>query len=116
MITLDMSSIESTNDEIYSYERGSNGIVFLDGKELKGCVYCNVTKGVAIRTKRELSGLLIVAEGSIVHELVFGEITFQPRLRVIDAETQRRNHAIKVASNRPKDYDWFDSCRPDDRN
>lgn len=115
MITLDMSSIESGTDEIYSYERGSNGVVFIDGKELKGCVYCNVTKGVAIRVKRELSGLLIVAEGSIVHELVFGEITFKQKGKEFDTETQRRNHAIKVASNRPKDYDWFDSCKPDDR-
>lgn len=31
------------------------------------------------------------------------------------AETRNRNAAIKIAINRPDDYDWFDSCRPDDR-
>lgn len=75
MIKLDTTSIDSGKDEIYSYERGSKVDVFLDGVEIKRCVYCNVTKGVAIRVKCDLRGVPIIAEGSLVHELIFGVIT-----------------------------------------
>lgn len=74
MITLDTTSIDAGTDEIYSVERGSRVIAFLNGDELKGCVYCNVSKGVAICVKRDLRGLLMVANDTIVHELVFGDI------------------------------------------
>ena len=78
MITLDTTSIDSASDEIYSVERGSKVYVFIDGKELKKCVYCNVSKGVAICLKRDLSGNeVVVSDGSIVHELVFGVITVE---------------------------------------
>lgn len=78
MITLDTASIDSGSDEIYSVERGSKVTAFLNGDELKRCVYCNVTKGVAICHKRDLSGAPIVANGVIVHELLFGDITVRP--------------------------------------
>lgn len=78
MITLDTTSIDSGTDEIYSVERGSKVRVFSNGDELKGCVYCNVTKGIAITVKRELSGAMMIADGDVVHELVFSEITVKP--------------------------------------
>ena len=78
MITLDTTSLDSGSDEIYSVERGSKVKVFLNGDELKGCVYCNVSKGVAICVKRDLSGLMMVADGRVVHELIFGDITVEP--------------------------------------
>lgn len=77
MITLDTTSLDSGKDEIYSVERGSKVKVFLNGDELKGCVYCNVSKGVAICVKRDLSGLMMVADGRVVHELIFGDITVE---------------------------------------
>lgn len=77
MITLDTTSIDSGTDEIYSVERGSKVKAFLNGDELKGCVYCNVSKGVAICVKRDLRGLLVVAQDTIVHELIFGDITVE---------------------------------------
>lgn len=77
MITLDTKSIDSGTDDIYSVERGSRVHVFLNGKELGGCVYCNATKGVAICVKRSLSGKMMIADGCIVHELVFGDITVE---------------------------------------
>lgn len=78
MITLDTTSIDSGTDEIYSVERGSKVKAFLNGDELKGCVYCNVSKGVAICVKRDLRGMMVVAQDNIVHELIFGEITVEP--------------------------------------
>lgn len=78
MITLDTTSLDSGADEIYSVERGSKVKAFLNGDELKGCVYCNVSKGVAICVKRDLSGLMMVADGRVVHELVFGDLTVKP--------------------------------------
>lgn len=75
MITLDTTSLDAQGDEIYSVERGSRVKVFIDGYELNYCVYCNATKGVAICVKRDLSGNMMIAENSIVHELVFGNIT-----------------------------------------
>lgn len=78
MITLDTTSIEAPHDEVYSVERGSRVKVFIDGHELKNCVYCNVSKGVAICVKRDLSGKMMVAQDKIVHELVFGVITVKP--------------------------------------
>nr|WP_313974103.1 hypothetical protein [uncultured Psychrobacter sp.] len=77
MITLDTTSLDSGTDEIYSVECGSKVKVFLNGDELKGCVYCNVSKGVAICVKRDLSGLMMVADGRVVHELIFGDITVE---------------------------------------
>lgn len=77
MITLDTTSLDSGADEIYSVERGSKVKAFLNGDELKGCVYCNVSKGVAICVKRDLSGLMMVADGRVVHELIFGGITVE---------------------------------------
>lgn len=78
MITLDTTSIEAPHNEVYSVERGSRVKVFINGYELGGCVYCNVNKGVAICVKRDLSGAMMVADGAIVHELVFGVITVKP--------------------------------------
>lgn len=75
MITLDTTSIDSGTDEIYSVERGSRVEVLLDGKALGGCVYCNVSKGVAICVKRSLSGKIMVANDTVIHELVFGDFT-----------------------------------------
>lgn len=77
MITLDTTSLDSGADEIYSVERGSKVKVFLNGNELKGCIYCNVSKGVAICVKRDLSGAMMVAQDKIVHELIFGDITVE---------------------------------------
>lgn len=78
MITLDTTSIDSGTDEIYSVERGSRVEAFLNGDELKNCVYVNVTKGVAICIKRDLSGKYIIADSSFVHELIFGDLTVKP--------------------------------------
>ena len=72
MITLDTTSIDGDTDEIYSVERNSKIAVFLNGNELKKCVYCNVTKGLAICAKQYLGGGVVIAEGCIVYELVFG--------------------------------------------
>lgn len=77
MITLDTTSLSDSKDEIYSVQRGSKVKVFLNGDELKGCVYCNVSKGVAICIKRDLSGQMMIAQDKIVHELVFGDITVE---------------------------------------
>ena len=77
MITLDTTSIDSDTDEIYSVDRGSKVKVSLNGNELEKCVYCNVTKGVAICVKQYLGGGIVIAEGCIVHELVFGDFTIE---------------------------------------
>ncbi|MDP4544108.1 hypothetical protein Q8P09_03320 [Psychrobacter faecalis] len=77
MITLDTASIDSVSDEIYSVERGSKIKVFLDGDQLEKCVYCNVTKGVAICIKRDISGGIVLVKGEIVYELVFGDIAIE---------------------------------------
>lgn len=77
MITLDTTSLDSGSDEIYSVERGSKVKVFLNGNQLEKCAYCNVTKGVAICFKRKLHGGIVIAEGRIVHELVFGDFTIE---------------------------------------
>lgn len=78
MITLDTTSIDSGTDEIYSVERGSRVEAFLNGHSLKHCIYANVTKGIAICGKRDLSNNIVVYDGSIVHELVFGDISVKP--------------------------------------
>lgn len=85
MITLDTTSIEAPHDEVYSVERGSKVEVFLNGHELKDCFYCNVSKGVAICIKRDLSGQMMVAQDKIVHELVFGVVT----VKSMDVEGER---------------------------
>lgn len=86
MITLDTTSIEAPHDEVYSVERGSRVKVFIDGYELKNCVYCNVSKGVAICVKRDLSGQMMVAQDKIVHELVFGVVT----VKSMDTDNAKR--------------------------
>lgn len=78
MITLDTTSLDSGTDEIYSVERGSKVKVFLNGDELKSCVYCNVSKAVAICIKRDLRGQMMVVNDAPVHKLVFGNITVEP--------------------------------------
>lgn len=78
MITLDTTTIETLGDEIYSVERGSKVIVKTNGKALDNVVYANITKGVAICLKRDLLGNLVVSQGSVVHELVFGDLTAEP--------------------------------------
>lgn len=77
MITLDTTSLNDSKDEIYSVERGSKVEVFLNGDELKRCIYCNVSKGVAICLKRDLKGRIVVVNDTPVHELVFGNITVE---------------------------------------
>lgn len=77
MITLDTTSINSGTDEIYSVEHGSKVEVFLNGDALKRCIYCNVTKGIAICCKRDLSDNIVVYNGTIVHEIMFGDITIE---------------------------------------
>lgn len=77
MITLDTTSLNDSKDEIYSVERGSKVKVFLNGDELRGCIYCNVSKGVAICVKRDLRGQMMIAQDEIVHELIFGGITVE---------------------------------------
>lgn len=78
MITLDTTSLNDSKDEIYSVERGSKVEVFLNGDELKSCIYCNVSKGVAICLKRDLKGRIVVVNDTPVHELIFGDITVEP--------------------------------------
>lgn len=79
MIKLDTTTIETLGDEIYSVERGSKVKVMLNGKVLEySAVYVNVTKGVAICVKRDLGGNAVVADGDIVHELVFGDFKVKP--------------------------------------
>lgn len=89
MITLDTTSLDSGTDEIYSVERGSKVKAFLNGDELKGCVYCNVSKGVAICIKRDLRGQMMIAQDKIVHELIFGDITVE-QVGGSDDETGKR--------------------------
>lgn len=96
MITLDTTSIDSGTDEIYSVERGSKVNVFLNGEELQRVVYCNVTKGVAICHKRDLSGNVVIADMSIVHELLFGELTVEPTKYHHIAELIERTPPIKI--------------------
>ena len=101
MITLDITSIDSSDDEIYSVERGSRVYIFLDGKELKNCVYCNVSKGVAICVKRDLSGstIAIANDGSIIHELVFGAFTVE---KVDDIEQRLQDSIPSPLPEKPK--------------
>ena len=96
MITLDTTSIDSGTDEIYSVERGSKVKVFLNGDELKGCLYCNVSKGVAICVKRDLRGMMVVAQDNIVHELIFGEITVEPVVSDFEEMGERINQRRKL--------------------
>ena len=49
----------------------------MNGNQLERCVYCNITKGVAICIKRDISGRIVVVKGEIVYELVFGDITIE---------------------------------------
>lgn len=77
MITLSMAGFDDGSDEIYSVERGSKVKVFLNGDELKHCIYCNVSKGVAICVKRDLRGQMMIAQDEIVHELVFGDFNVE---------------------------------------
>lgn len=77
MITVDTASLNDSKDEIYSVQRGSRVLVFIDGKELNRCVYCNVSKGVAICLKRDLKGKIVIAGDTPVHELIFGDITVE---------------------------------------
>lgn len=77
MITLDTTSLDSGSDEIYSVERGSKVKVFLNGNQLEKCVYTNVTKGVAICIKCDISGRIVVVRDDIVYELVFGDFTIE---------------------------------------
>lgn len=77
MIALDTTSLNDSKDEIYSVERGSKVKVFLNGDELKRCIYCNVSKGVAICLKRDLRGQMMIAQDKIVHGLIFGDITVE---------------------------------------
>lgn len=95
MITLDTTSIDSgATDEVYSVERGSRVYVFLNGQALKKCVYCNVSKGVAICLKRDLAGdtIAVTNDGSIIHELVFGAITVEK----MDDTEQRSQDSIPI--------------------
>lgn len=78
MIMIDITSIDSGTDDIYSVERGSRVEVFLNGDTLKHCIYCNTTKGFAICGKRDISNKMTVYDGSIVYDLVFGDITVKP--------------------------------------
>ena len=100
MITLDTASIDSGTDEIYSVERGSKVKVFLNGDELKGCVYCNVSKGVAICFKRDLRGQVMIAQDEIVHELVFGGITVEQIGGSNDEAGKRIGGRLDGASNK----------------
>ena len=77
MITLSVAGFDDGGDEIYSVERGSKVKVFLGDELVKSCVYVNVTKGVAICVKRDLSGAMMVADGDIIHELVFGDFVIE---------------------------------------
>lgn len=88
MITLDATSLDSGTDEIYSVERGSKVKVFLNGDEIKGCIYCNVSKGAAICVKRDLNGYMMIAQDKIVHELVFGDISVEAVEKSKPVDTQ----------------------------
>ena len=77
MIIVDIENFDDNGDDIYSVYRGSRVTAYLDGKELKHCVYCNTTKGFAVCHKRDLSGMVVIADGSVIHELVFGLITVE---------------------------------------
>lgn len=106
MVTLDTTSLDSQDDDIYSVERGSKVKVFLNGDELRGCVYCNVSKGVAICVKRDLRGLLVVAQDKIVHELIFGDITVEP-LAKTTGNLASFEQAVREANNRDKNHKWI---------
>lgn len=78
LITLDGSILNEPNDEIYSAEKGDRVDLLLNGKPLTRCIYCNVTKGIAIIIKTDLNGKPIVVNGDLVHMMVTGEITVKP--------------------------------------
>lgn len=84
MITLSMVGFDGSSDEIYSVERGSKVKVFLNSDNLKDCIYCNVTRGVAICAKRDLSENTIIGDGCIIYELVFGDFIIES---IEDSET-----------------------------
>ena len=96
MINLDLTSTESSADEIYSVERRSKVRVFLDGGEIKGCVYCNTTKGFAICVKRELSGALCIFDDAIVYEIVFGDLTVVPVIDDFEEMAERFEQKRKL--------------------
>lgn len=115
MITLSMTGFDDGGDEIYSVERGSKVKVFLGDELVKSCVYVNITKGVAICVKRDLRGQMMIAQDKIVHELIFGDITVEPVIDEFFTNQKRDNQRVRDLSKN-KDRDWFDSCKPDDKN
>lgn len=78
ILTIDTTALDADNSESYAAWRGDNVEVQLDGKPLKDGLYCNVDKGIAICAKRDLSGRVIVIDGSIVHEMRVGTVTVKP--------------------------------------
>lgn len=78
LFDLDLSNLHHSDDEVYSAHLNSRVYVFIDGVELKRCIYCNVTKGFAICIKEDMKGNIVVSEGNIIHELRFGSIEVQP--------------------------------------
>lgn len=77
MITLDTTTLSQTDDETYSAWKNDHVKLIINGNKIRGCLYCNVTKGFAIVAKTDLDGKAIVYDDTIVHEIIFGDITVE---------------------------------------
>ena len=77
MITLDTTTLSQTDDETYSAWKNDQVKLFINGNKLDRCLYCNVTKGFAIVLKTDLNGTPVIVDDSLVHEIVFGDITVE---------------------------------------
>lgn len=77
MITLDTTTLSQTDDETYSVWENDHVKLIINGNKIRGCLYCNVTKGFAIVVKTDLDGKAIVYDDTIVHEIIFGDITVE---------------------------------------
>lgn len=77
MITLDTTTLSQTDDETYSAWKNDRVKLIINGNKLDCCLYCNVTKGFAIVLKTDLNGKPVIVDDSLVHEIVFGDITVE---------------------------------------
>ena len=77
MITLDTTTLSQTDDETYSAWKNDKVKLLINGDKIRGCLYCNVTKGFAIVLKTDLDGVPVVVDDSLIHEIIFGDITVE---------------------------------------
>lgn len=77
MITLDTTTLSQNDDETYSAWKNDRVKLLINGNKLDRCLYCNVTKGFAIVLKTDLTGKPVIVDDSLIHEIIFGDITVE---------------------------------------